>query len=146
MSVVSVIYSYTPAHCYTDSMKNIHQTYVIKAPVYKVQEALTNAELINKWNAGPAKFDISEGGAFSLWGGDIYGTNTKVVTNELLEQDWYSGDAEQCYMVSFRLNEANGNTTVILEHNNVPNQEAKDFAEGWRDFYFDPIKQLLENK
>jgi len=126
-------------------MKQIEQTYTIKAPANKVWGALTTAELINKWGAGPAIFDAQEGGTFSLWDGDIHGTNTRVVPNELLEEDWYGhDDPERCYKVSFALTEKDGVTTVLLKHADVPDDEAEDFADGWRDYYFDPIKELLE--
>ena len=127
-------------------MKQINKIYSINAAINEVWEALTNAELINQWHAGPAEFDLREGGTFSLWGGDIHGTNTKVVPNDLLEQDWYSGQPESCYKVSFKLSEKDGNTTVELLHKNVPEEEFEDFSDGWQEYYFDPIKQLLENR
>ena len=126
-------------------MKQIDQTYSIKAPIDKVWQALTDAKLGEQWGAGPAAFDLKEGGEFSYWGGDIHGTNTKIVANKLLEQDWYGEDRpEHCYKVSFELNEVGGATTVHLIHADVPDEEAEDFEEGWKDFYFDPIKELLE--
>jgi uncharacterized protein YndB with AHSA1/START domain len=126
-------------------MKTIDETYQVKAPIDKVWHALTDAALIDKWNAGPAKFDAKEGGKFSLWGGDIHGTNTKLVPNELLEQDWYGHDSpDQCYKVSFALSSNDGITTIHLVHSDVSDNEAEDFRNGWKDYYFDPIKQLLE--
>ena len=126
-------------------MKTIDQTYEVNAPIENVWHALTDATLINKWNAGPATFDAQEGGTFSLWGGDIHGTNTKVIPNELLEQDWYGHDnPDVCYKVSFSLSEDSGVTLVHLIHADVPDDEVQDFADGWKDYYFDPIKQLLE--
>lgn len=126
-------------------MQDIVQTYTINAPVEKVWQALTDAKLIDQWGAGPAEFDAKESGTFSLWGGDIHGTNTTLVPNELLEEDWFGHDnPERCYKVSFKLTENNGVTTIKLSHKDVPDQEVDDFAESWKDYYFDPIKQLLE--
>lgn len=128
-------------------MNIIEQTYTIKSPVNKVWDALTKPELMEQWGAGPAEFDDKVGGKFSLWGGDIHGTNTKVVPIKLLVQDWYEDSvSDLCYKVSFSLIDNNGVTTVKLTHSNVPESEVKDFTNGWRDYYFDPIKQLLEDK
>lgn len=127
-------------------MSTIKQIYIIKASTNKVWDALTKTELIEKWTAGPAKFDAREGGKFSLWGGDIDGTNTKVVPGKLLQEDWYShSTSDRCYKVSFSLNEKDGVTTVTLLHKGVADNEEKDFANGWRDYYFEPIKKLLEH-
>lgn len=126
-------------------MKTINNRYEIKAPIDRVWQALTDADLIDKWNAGPAKFDAKEGGKFSLWGGDIHGTNTKLVPNKILEQDWYGHDiTEQLYKVSFLLSSKNGITTINLIHADIPDDEIKDYEDGWKDYYFDPIKKLLE--
>src|ERR1700722_18494774 len=72
--------------------KQLEQTYVIKAPLTKVWQALTDAKVAEQWGAGPAKVDAHEGGEFSYWNGDIHGVNTKVVPEKLLEQDWYGHD------------------------------------------------------
>jgi uncharacterized protein YndB with AHSA1/START domain len=62
-------------------MKEIVQTYTINAPASKVYEALTNAEVAEKWGAAPAKVDPKETGTFSYWDGDIHGTYTKLIPN-----------------------------------------------------------------
>lgn len=126
-------------------MQDITQTYTIKAPVAKVWQALTDAKLIEQWHAGPAEFDATVGGTFSLWGGDIHGTNTAVVPNERLEQDWYGHDhPDRRYRVHFVLKADGDHTVVELLHKDVPADELHDFAEGWREYYFDPITELLE--
>jgi uncharacterized protein YndB with AHSA1/START domain len=126
-------------------MKQIDQTYEIKAPLEKVWQALTDAAVMEQWGAGPAKMDATEGGEFSLWAGDIHGTNTKVISGELLEQDWYGhDDPERCYKVSFALSFTRDTTTVRLKHADVPDEEAQHMEDGWKDYYFDPIKELLE--
>jgi len=71
-------------------MKSLKQKYVIKAEASKVWSALVEPTEIKNWGAGPAKMKDAEGFKFSLWGGDIWGTNTKVVNKKLLEQDWYA--------------------------------------------------------
>jgi len=126
-------------------MHTIEQTYLIQAPLAKVWEALTDAAVAEQWGAGPAKMDPTEGGEFSYWDGDIHGTNTKVIPEALLVQDWYGHNyPERVYKVTFTLREDNGTTTVKLRQPNVPDEELQDMTEGWSDYYFDPIKKLLE--
>ncbi|HSX05458.1 MAG TPA: SRPBCC domain-containing protein [Candidatus Saccharimonadales bacterium] len=127
-------------------MQHIDQTYTINAPVEKVWWALTTAEAAEQWGAGPAKFDSTEGGEFSYWDGDIHGANTKVIPNQLLEQDWYGHDRpEHCYKVRFSLTADGQTTTVHLEQPDVPEEEYQDMEAGWPDYYFTPIKKLLES-
>jgi uncharacterized protein YndB with AHSA1/START domain len=125
-------------------MKQIRQTYTIKAPVSKVWQALTDAAVAEQWGAAPAKVDAREGGEFSYWNGDIHGTFTKLVPEKLIEQDWYGHDNPTWkYTVVFSL-EANGDTTIVdMTYSGDILDEQKDIAD-WQDYYFNPIKKLLE--
>jgi uncharacterized protein YndB with AHSA1/START domain len=125
-------------------MKAINQTYTIEAPISRVWEALTSAEIAEQWGAAPAKVNPTEGGEFSYWDGDIHGINTKVVPEKLLEQDWYGHDhPERKFKAVFSFEQKGDNTIISLNFSGHIEDEQKDVAD-WRDYYFDPIKKLLE--
>lgn len=128
-------------------MKSVHQTYKIHAPLSKVWQALVDPSIIDKWGAGPATMDDKEGTSFSLWGGSIHGTNTKVQEHKLLQQDWYSGDKwPEASKVSFVLHKFGPITSVTLRHTHIPASDAADIAEGWKEYYLGPLKDYLESK
>ena len=87
-----------------------------------------------------------EGSSFSLWGGDIHGTNLEIVDKSKLVQEWYSGDWPKPSKVSFTLTDDKGETKVELLHENVPKEDADDIAEGWDIYYLGVIKEFLEKK
>ncbi len=60
-------------------MKTIKQTYRIKASIQKVWRAFVDPKLIEQWGGGSAKMNDEVGFKFTLWGGDIHGTNTEVI-------------------------------------------------------------------
>ena len=122
----------------------IQQKYEIQVPVELVWRALTEPEMIKQWSGSPADMSAEEGKEFSLWGGSIWGTNTKVIIEKLLEQDWYGGDWAEPSKVVIKLSEKNSETVIELSHTNVPEKEVQNFAEGWNDYYFGPMKELLE--
>lgn len=125
-------------------MSYIEQTYTINAPVEKVWWALTTADAAEAWGAAPAKFDASEGGEFSYWDGDIHGVNTKLIQNQLLEQDWYGHDhPEEKYKASFTFEPIDKGTVVKLHYSGNIYDEQRDIQD-WQEYYFDPIKKLLE--
>ena len=67
-------------------MKTIHQLYHIHAPIALVWQALINPKVIDQWGGGPAKMSDKKE-KFTLWGGDIWGTNMEVLKEKkLLEQ------------------------------------------------------------
>ena len=127
-------------------MHTIHQDYTINAPISQVWRAFTTAETAEQWGAGPAKVDASEGGVFSYWDGDIHGTTTKIETEKLLAQDWYEHDhPERLHKVTFTFESMANNATVVhLAQTDVGDEELTSMADGWQDYYFDPIKKLLE--
>lgn len=127
-------------------MKIIKQRYIILTTPEKVWDALVNPETINKWGGGPVVMSDRAGFEFSLWGGDVYGKNLEVEKNEKLVQEWYSDEWERPSVVTFSLSSDGHCTEVLLEHKDVPEGEIKDISEGWRDYYLEPIKKMLEDK
>lgn len=125
-------------------MKTIKKSYQINAPTNKVWQALTDPEEIENWGAGPAKMDEKNGSGFELWGGDIYGTNTQVIENQKLVQDWYAGNWPQPSKVVIELSDKNGQTKITLEHKDVPENEFDEINESWDTHYFGPMKEYLE--
>lgn len=126
-------------------MRTIQQTYKIGAPVQKVWEALTSAEVAQQWGASPAKVDAQEGGEFSYWDGDIHGVFTKLVPYSIIEQDWYGHDNPTWkYRALFTLEPKDNETIIRLDYSGDIQDEAKDITD-WKEYYFDPIKKVLEN-
>lgn len=60
-------------------MKTIKQTYLIKASLQDVWQALIDPVIIAKWGGGPAQMNDKVGTEFTLWGGEIYGKNIILV-------------------------------------------------------------------
>jgi activator of HSP90 ATPase len=127
-------------------MKTIVQDYHINAHIEKVWEALVNVQEINGWGGGPAKMDDKTGTKFSLWGGDIYGTNIEVEVFKKLVQEWYGGKWEEPSIVTFKLEKKGDSTKLILVQENVPDNEYEDIDQGWKDYYLGPLKSYVEQK
>jgi len=129
------------------SMQTIEKDYIINAPVSEVWNALTTADMAEQWGAAPAKVDATSGGEFSYWNGDIHGVNTKIESKKLLEQDWYEHDyPERLHKVTFTFEAVDSMTKIHLVQTNVGDDELTSMIDGWADYYFDPIKKLLEKQ
>jgi activator of HSP90 ATPase len=126
-------------------MKAFKQKYTINATKRKVWNALVNPKIINKWGGGPSKMTDEVGFRFSLWKGTIFGKNIKVEKNKLLVQEWYGGRWDEPSIVTFEISEEEGVTTLKLLHEKVPDEEEKDIKKGWKDYYLNPLKDLVEN-
>jgi len=126
-------------------MKTIRQSYTILSPIGPVWDAFVEPSLIEKWGGGPAVMSDEEGFEFSLWGGDIYGKNTQIIKHKVIKQDWFSGKKwNSPSKLTFIFNDNSDVTTVDLVHEDVPDDDADSIAEGWKDYYLGPIKELIE--
>lgn len=126
-------------------MQTIVQDYEINAPIEKVWQALTDSKIIGKWGGGPAEMDDKAGTKFSLWGGDIYGTNIEVEPFKRLVQEWYQKVWKEPSILTIKLFK-NGNVTKIeILHENIPDKDYEDINKGWNEYYFGPLKEFAEN-
>ena len=125
-------------------MKTIKKDYTINASVEKVWEALVNPKVINEWGGGPAVMDDKENSKFTLWGGEIHGSNIRVIRNKQLKQEWFGGKWDKMSIVTFKLVTKGRQTLLQLIHIDVPDREHKGIDEGWDSYYLGPLKELLE--
>jgi activator of HSP90 ATPase len=126
-------------------MKSFIKNYSIKAPVSKVWAALTEPKLIEQWSGASAIMDSKLGTEFKLWDGDIYGKNIEVKENKILKQEFFGGKWDEPSMVTIELEEKDGITNVNLTHENIPEDNKDDLSGGWDEYYFGPLKELVEN-
>lgn len=127
-------------------MKNYKAYFDIKAEPQDVFTALTNPFSIELWSGAQAIMSPEVGFEFSLWDGDIIGKNLEVIPNEKLVQEWYFGEEvdENRSIVTLKLWEKKSNTSVELNHTNIPSEAYDNIVEGWNEAYLGAIKALLE--
>ena len=126
--------------------RSIHQIYSFKASIADVWRALTDPKWIDEWGGGPAKMDGSVGTKFTLWGGDIHGTNIEVLPKRKLVQEWYGGKWPAPSIVTFELSSHGETTTITLTHLDLPEKAFKEIEEGWREYYLGPLQGFLEQR
>ncbi len=128
-------------------MKNLKKYYQIPASPQDVFTALTNPFTIELWTGEKAIMTAEEGAEFSLWDGDIIGKNLEVQAGKLLKQEWYFGEEENqenASIVTMKLWEVKGGTSVELLHINIPDEAFENIVDGWDKAYFGAIAKLFE--
>lgn len=125
-------------------MKNIKKHYLIKAAVEDVFTALTNPLTIEMWTGAPAIMIPEAGTEFSLWDGDITGTNLEIIPNKLLKQQWDFEGEDGTSVVAITLSSEGKDTRIELLHLDIPDQAFENIVDGWDRYYFRPLKELLE--
>ncbi len=126
--------------------KTIRQTVTFKAIPHEVYEALMDEKKHAAFTGGEAKISRIVGGKFTIYGGDIQGKNLELVPDQKIVQSWrYSDWPEDHYsMATFALEPTEKGTRLTFTQIDVPDDKYEDIKQGWKDYYWAPIKKLLE--
>jgi activator of HSP90 ATPase len=126
--------------------KNIQQSVIIKATPREVYKALMDSCKHSRFTGARARMSRKMGGKFTAFGNYIQGINLDLVPNKRIAQacrgsDWPKGH----YLIaSFSLNRIKGGTRLVFTQMGVPDREYKGISQGWRDYYWKPMKAMLE--
>lgn len=124
-------------------MKTFKKTFRINAEPSDVYSALTNPYTIELWSGYKAEMSTVPGSEFSLWEGDIEGRNLEFVQDRKVVQEWYFGDQEEKSIVTISIFPDKQNSSVTVEHANIPDEEYDNIAEGWREYFIGAIIDFL---
>ncbi len=128
--------------------KTIRQTATFKASAHDIYEALMDQKKHAKFTGGEAKINRKVGGEFSISDGEISGKNLELVPDKKIVQSWRYSDwkAGEYSTATFSLEEKDGKTRLTFTQTDVPNEHYEDIKQGWKDYYWGPMKEMLEKK
>jgi len=140
--------------------ESIHQEPVFQASRKRVYEALTDARQFDKigqlsgaMQSGmavgkkPTEIGRQVGGAFTLFGGHIFGRQVELEPYQRIVQAWRVVDWNPGIysIVKFELTEQGSNTKIIFDHTGFPVGKAQHLAEGWTANYWEPLRKYLSS-
>jgi activator of HSP90 ATPase len=126
--------------------KAIKQTVTFKTTPHAIYEALMDEKKHATFTGGEAKISRKAGGKFSIYGGDIEGKNLELITDQKIVQSWrYSDWPEGHYSTAtFTLEPIEKGTRLTFSQTDVPDDKYEDIKQGWKDYYWGPMKEMLE--
>ena len=110
----------------------------------QVYRAWLDPEQHGAITGSPAQNDGRVGGRHSAWAGYITGTNVALERGRRIVQSWRTAEfppeapdsrLELCFA------EVNGGTELVLEHVDLPEDQARAYEQGWVEHYFEPMKR-----
>jgi activator of HSP90 ATPase len=127
--------------------KTIQQTVTIKATPHEVYETLMDSKKHAELVGAEARISKKVGARFSIYDGEIEGVNLELVPDKKIVQSWrYSDWPEGHYSkATFLLKESQSGTKLIFTQTEVPEDKYEDVSQGWHDYYWQPMKEMLEN-
>ncbi len=126
--------------------KTIRQSATFKAVPHDVYEALMDSKKHSKFTGDKASISRKVGGKFSAFDGYCEGVNIELVPDEKIVQTWRASDWPKGHYarVTFSLKQIDGRTRLTFTQSGVPSEQYDDISQGWRDYYWTPLKAMLE--
>jgi activator of HSP90 ATPase len=125
--------------------KTIRQTVTLKASPHDVYEVLMDSKKHAKYTGGKASISREVGGKFSAFDGYAEGVNLELVPDKKIVQTWRAEDWPEGHYskVTFSLGKVEGGTRLTFTQSGVPEEQYDDVSQGWQDYYWEPIKEML---
>jgi len=118
----------------------------LKASAREVYDAWLSTDGHTKMTGSAANVEGRIGGAFSAWDGYIFGKTLELEAPRRIVQAWrtteFPEDAPDS-RVEILLEEAKGKTKLTLIHSDMPEDQVEAYQQGWKDFYFTPMKEYF---
>ncbi len=126
----------------------VRQSVFFRAPPHEVYEALADSSKHSEFTGSKAVISRKAGGAFSAWDGGLHGKNLALAQDRRIVQAWRCEMAgwprKHFSRASFELRPEKAGTRLDFVQTGVPAECAASIAEGWRDYYWRPMKEFLE--
>ena len=125
-------------------MKSYKRYFTIAAPPNEVYLGLTHPLTIQLWSGEAAEMSTEPGSEFSMWEGSIVGKNLEFEPGKKIVQQWYFEGATDDSIVTMKLHEKDGGTSLELRHENIPDEDYEDIVEGWNSVYMSALREFYE--
>lgn len=112
---------------------------------HEVYELWMDAKKHATFTGSLAKIDRKVGGKFTTFDGWATGENIELVPDKKIVQTWRGEDwpAGHYSTLMIKLLPAKNGTKLLFTQTDVPTTVAKDVADGWRQYYWEPMKKTL---
>jgi uncharacterized protein YndB with AHSA1/START domain len=126
-------------------VRTIRQTVTIPAPPLVVYRALMDSRTHARFTGSPAKISPRVGGRFTTYDGYAEGRHLELVPGRKIVQTWRASDwpAGQYSTATFALARSGTGTALTFTQAGVPDEDAAAIRQGWREFYWIPLRALF---
>jgi activator of HSP90 ATPase len=123
---------------------------VIPASAEQIYNDWLSSEGHTNMTGGEAEASDKPGDSFTAWDGYISGSNVQLTPIKRIAQKWrtveFPQDAEDSDLVISLERIDDSNTKVIVSQTNLPDGDGPKYTDGWKQHYFEPMKEYYSNK
>jgi activator of HSP90 ATPase len=128
--------------------KSIKQTVTFDATPDKIYNLIMDQKKHAAFTGSKVIMSTKVKGKFNVFDGYIHGYNIELVENKKIIQAWHfaeEGWPDDHYSICTFLLEREGNKTKLdFRQTDVPEHKVESLKDGWKQFYWKPMKALLK--
>ena len=126
----------------------ISQTVQFDAAPEEVFELLMDGKKHAAFSGSPARISRKAGGSFSAYDDYATGKNIEIVPGKKIVQEWRASDWEEGVfsIATFVISKSGSGAKLVFTQTGVPEGSVDEISEGWREFYWGPMKKMLAGK
>lgn len=128
--------------------KSIKQTVTFDATPDKIYNLIMDQKKHAAFTGLKVIMSTKVKGKFNAFDGYIHGYNIELVENKKIIQAWHfaeEGWPDDHYSICTFLLEREGNKTKLdFRQTDVPEHKVESLKDGWKQFYWKPMKALLK--
>ena len=110
--------------------------------------AWLDSRIHSEMTGADAKIDPGLNGSFNIWNGYITGKTLELLKNRKIVQQWRTTDfpeGSDHSVIEIVFHTTPDGTKLTLWHYNIPDGQGKEYKEGWKQYYFKPMKKYFKN-
>jgi activator of HSP90 ATPase len=131
----------------TKKVRTIVQKVTIPATPDEVYEAFMDPEKHSDFTNTKTIGSQEIGGEVSASDGYITARNIELKKGKKIVQEWTTSEWPEGYppsVLQLELKKVDGGTELIMTHSKVPDEQADDYAEGWMEYYWNPMIEYFQ--
>ncbi len=128
--------------------ESIRVSAVIPGSVERIYKAWLNSKEHSAFTGSKAVIASVVGGEFTAWDGYIQGNTLVLDPYSRIIQSWRTSEfppGSPDSWLDIRFREVEGGTEITLVHTDIPEGQGQQYEQGWREFYFGPMKAYFES-
>ncbi len=130
--------------------KTIKQTVTLATAPAEVYDLLINSKKHSALTGGPVSMSKKVNGTFEVFNGYCHGYNIELVENKKIVQAWHFAEDgwpdDHFSICTFLFTKVPGGTKLSFTQLDIPEHKAESLKDGWKQFYWKPMKARLALK
>ncbi len=114
----------------------------------ELYNALMDSKQHSEFTGGKAVIGKKVGDSFTAYDSYITGRNVELIPGKKIVQTWKTTDEgwpeEHFSIIEFIFKETKEGTELQFTHRDIPSTVKADYGQGWEDYYWQPMKAMLE--